>query len=226
MSSKDFILSPSLLSADFGNLRQELQALEQAGLQWVHWDVMDGAFVPNITLGPQIISACRKNSRLFFDVHLMIQNPENYLQDFAAAGADLLCVHAEVCPHLESVISRIQELGCRAAVALNPHTPLCHLDYILPSLDMVLLMSVNPGFGGQRFIPFCLDKIRDLQAKVQAQNPQTLIQVDGGIDLNNIADVLQHGANVLVSGSAFFRIKPYTQAIQDFTQACACLEKN
>jgi ribulose-phosphate 3-epimerase len=226
MSSKDLILSPSLLAADFGNLRQELQELEQAGLKWVHWDVMDGAFVPNITLGPQIISACRKDSSLFFDVHLMIEHPENYLQQFAAAGADLICVHAEVCTHLESVISRIQDLGCRAAVALNPHTALCHLDYILPSLDMVLVMSVNPGFGGQKFIPFCLDKLQDLRDRIQAQSPQTLIQVDGGIDLDNAPEVRQHGADVLVSGSAFFRLKPYTQAVQAFRQACASLGKN
>ncbi|MFP4392956.1 MAG: ribulose-phosphate 3-epimerase [Desulfohalobiaceae bacterium] len=226
MSSTDFILSPSMLAADFGNLRQELQSLEQAGMQWAHWDVMDGAFVPNITLGPQLIASCRKDSSLFFDVHLMIQHPDKYLQEFAQAGADLICVHAEACLHLESVISRIHDMGCKAAVALNPHTPLCYLDYILPSLDMVLIMSVNPGFGGQKFIPFCLDKIRDLQTKIQINSPKTLIQVDGGINLNNAAEVFKQGANVLVSGSAFFQIKPYDQAIQAFRQACACLENN
>lgn len=226
MHPQDLILSPSLLAADFGNLRQELQDLEQAELQWAHWDVMDGAFVPNITLGPQLISACRKDSGLFFDVHLMIQHPENYLEQFAAAGADLICVHAEACTHLESVISRIRGLGCKAAVALNPHTPLCHLDYILPSLDMVLVMSVNPGFGGQKFLPFCLDKIQDLRVRVQACSPRTLIQVDGGVDLNNAGQILQQGAQVLVSGSAFFKIKPYSQALQAFRQACSCQDQN
>ncbi len=226
MTKTEFILSPSLLSADFGGLRHELQALEQAGLQWVHWDVMDGAFVPNITLGPALIAACRKKSRLFFDVHLMIQEPENYLEQFAAAGADLLCVHVEACSHLESVISRIRELGCKTAAALNPHTPLCHLDYILPSLDMVLIMSVNPGFGGQKFIPFCLDKIQDLRQRINIQSPQTLIQVDGGIDLQNAAQAVQSGADVLVSGSAFFRCTSYAQRRQDFIQAVQAGQAN
>ncbi|MCF8030326.1 MAG: ribulose-phosphate 3-epimerase, partial [Desulfohalobiaceae bacterium] len=161
------ILSPSLLSADFGRLDQELADLEGAGLSWVHWDVMDGAFVPNITLGAPIVKKCRPKTHLFFDVHLMVDRPERYLDQFLDAGADLLCIHAEACTHLESALSRISHGGARAALALNPHTPLACLDYILPQLDMVLIMSVNPGFGGQSFIPFSLRKIRDLAERIR-----------------------------------------------------------
>lgn len=157
-----FILSPSLLSADFGNLRGELEALEAAGLEWVHWDVMDGLFVPNITFGPPVIKALRASSKLFFDVHLMIDHPERYIREFADAGADLLCVHAETGVHLERTISVIREAGMQTGLALNPATPLNVAKYLLPQLDMVLVMSVNPGFGGQKFIPFCKEKIAAL----------------------------------------------------------------
>lgn len=213
------ILSPSLLSSDFGRLAEELTALEQAGLEWVHWDVMDGQFVPNITLGAPIIKALRKNSKLFFDVHLMIVQPERYLEDFADAGSDLICVHAEATDHLERVVTRIRELGCKAAVSLNPHTPLCVLDYILPQLDMVLLMSVNPGFGGQKFIPFTMDKIRDLKAMINSRGCDTLIQVDGGVTPENTPELVANGADVLVSGSAFFKFPPYAERHSLFQQA-------
>jgi len=219
MSEASFILSPSLLSCDFGRLGAELEALDEAGLSWVHWDVMDGRFVPNITLGPPIIAKCRPLSRLFFDVHLMIEEPDRYLESFAKAGADLITVHAEACTHLESAISRIEELGAKPAVSLNPHTPLCHLDYILPRLHMVLLMSVNPGFGGQQFIPFCYDKIADLAAMIRSKGCQTLIEVDGGVNLENAGRLVECGAQVLVSGSAFFRHPPYAERHRLFREA-------
>jgi len=210
------ILSPSLLSADFGRLDRELADLEEAGLSWVHWDVMDGAFVPNITLGAPIVKKCRPKTKLFFDVHLMVDRPERYLDQFLDAGADLLCIHAEACTHLESALSRIRHGGAWAALALNPHTPLSCLDYILPQLDMVLIMSVNPGFGGQSFIPFSLRKIRDLSERIRNEDTKTLIQVDGGISPDNAASVVASGADVLVSGSAFFAHPPYGERHQRF----------
>ena len=159
-------LSPSLLSSDFGNLQTELHALEDAGIEWVHWDIMDGLFVPNITFGPPVIKKLRSRSRLFFDVHLMIQDPARYIEQFADAGANLICVHQEACIHLERVISQIKSTGAKAAVALNPATSLETLRYILPQLDMVLIMSVNPGFGGQSFLPFALKKIAELKKEI------------------------------------------------------------
>ncbi len=218
MSEDRIILSPSLLSSDFSRLEQELTALEEAGLHWAHWDVMDGHFVPNITLGPPVIGKCRDKSRLFFDVHLMIEGPDVYLDDFAKAGADLICVHVEATNHLERTVSRIRELGAKPAVALNPQTPLCQVEYLLPWLDMVLIMSVNPGFGGQKFIPFSIGKVRDLKKMIQDQGGTTLIQVDGGVDMSNAGELVAAGADVLVLGSAFFRHPPYRQRYQEFKE--------
>jgi ribulose-phosphate 3-epimerase len=215
----ELILSPSLLSSDFGRLAEELAALEQAGLSWVHWDVMDGAFVPNITLGPPIIKALRKRSSLFFDVHLMIERPERYLDEFRDAGADLICVQAESTVHLERAVSRIADLGAKPAVALNPATPLSAVEYLLPQLDMVLIMSVNPGFGGQKFIPFSLDKVRRLKAMIDAAGSSALIQVDGGVTPDNAGDLYAAGARVLVSGSAFFGHPPYAERHRTFLDA-------
>ena len=213
------ILSPSLLSADFGRLADELAALEDAGLTWVHWDVMDGMFVPNITLGPPVIKALRKRSRLFFDVHLMVERPERYLQDFADAGADLIGVHAEATVHLERAVAEIARLGAKTCVTLNPATPLDMVEYLLPQLDMVLLMSVNPGFGGQSFIPFTLEKVRRLRAMIDQRGLSTRIQLDGGVTVENCAELVRAGADVLVSGSAFFAHPPYAQRLQAFQAA-------
>jgi ribulose-phosphate 3-epimerase len=216
---RPFILSPSLLSADFGRLADELAALEEAGLTWVHWDVMDGAFVPNITFGPPVIKALRKRSKLFFDVHLMIEKPERYLAEFVDAGADLLCVHAEATVHLERAVSEIARLGARPAVALNPATPLDHMLCLMPQLHMTLLMSVNPGFGGQSFIPFTLPKLRQLAALREEANPEMLIQVDGGVTPENTPTLARAGADVLVSGSAFFGFPPYGPRLRTFLKA-------
>jgi ribulose-phosphate 3-epimerase len=208
-AAKKIILSPSLLSADFGRLADELAALEEGGLEWVHWDIMDGVFEPNITFGPPVIKALRNRSKLFFDCHLMVIKPERYINDFLDAGANLICVHAEATSHLERTVSQIREAGVKAAVALNPATSLSSIEYLLPELDMVLIMSVNPGFGGQVFIPFSLEKIRRLRKMIDEQGAKTLIQVDGGITPENIAPIVDAGAEVIVSGSSFFKFPPY-----------------
>lgn len=217
--TREFILSPSLLSCDFGRMAEELAALEDGGLKWVHWDVMDGRFVPNITLGPPIIKALRKDSGLFFDVHLMIEEPERYVEAFADAGADMIVVHAEATRHLERVCAQIKDAGCQAGVALNPATPVEAVRYLVPQLDMALIMSVNPGFGGQSFIPFSMDKIRELAALRDARNQDMLIQVDGGCTPENTAELVAAGADCLVSGSAFFKFPPYRERHETFLAA-------
>lgn len=213
------ILSPSLLSADFGALRQELSDLEQAGLTWVHWDVMDGMFVPNITFGPPVIKCLRKTSKLFFDVHLMVQHPERYLSEFADAGADLLVVHAEATAHLDRTLREIRRLGMKAGVSLNPATPISVLENIVECLDLVLIMSVNPGFGGQKFIPQSLNKIRQTAALLQNEGSRAHIEVDGGVDPENTPRLVKAGADVLVSGSAFFHFPPYAERLRVFQEA-------
>ena len=213
------ILSPSLLSADFSRLGEELAHLEEAGLSWVHWDIMDGMFVPNITFGPPVVAALRPKSRLFFDVHLMIERPERYITAFADAGADLLCIHAEACTHLERTIQAIHDAGMQAGLALNPATPLTVLDYILDDLDLVLVMSVNPGFGGQRFLPLARRKIAHVARRIRQTEKPIHIQVDGGVTVDNAGELVRLGATVLVSGSAFFGHPPYGQRMAAFHKA-------
>ncbi len=197
-------IAPSILSADFARLGEQVRLVEEAGAQVLHIDVMDGHFVPNLTIGPGIVKSLRPLSRLRFDVHLMIEEPERFVADFAAAGADHVTVHPEACRHLHRVVQQIKELGMTAGVALNPATPLDGLQYVLDDLDMVLLMTVNPGFGGQKFIPAVLPKIRQLKQLLQAQNPACLIEVDGGITVETAPVAVQAGAEVLVAGAAVF----------------------
>jgi ribulose-phosphate 3-epimerase len=213
------ILSPSLLSSDFGKLAEELSALEEAGLSWVHWDVMDGRFVPNITFGPPVIARLRSQSRLFFDVHLMIEEPERHLSAFKDAGADMLVVHAEATTHLQRVLAEIRRLGMQAGAALNPASPLSLLEHVLDDLDMALVMSVNPGFGGQNFLQPTYAKIGRLREMSDARGLAVKIQVDGGVDLDNAAELIRCGADVLVSGSAFFGFPPYAQRREAFERA-------
>lgn len=197
-------LAPSILSADFARLGQQVQEAEAAGADWIHVDVMDGHFVPNISIGPLIVQAIRPVTTLTLDVHLMIEQPERYLADFAKAGADRLTVHVETCPHLHRTIQQIRELGCKPGVTLNPATPLSSLEEILPEVELVLVMSVNPGFGGQAYIPGSTRKIARLRSILDKLGSPAELEVDGGINTNTIQEVAQAGATVLVAGSAVF----------------------
>jgi ribulose-phosphate 3-epimerase len=198
------ILAPSILSADFGRLAEQIAQAERGGAGMVHVDVMDGHFVPNITLGPPVVKAIRKATRLPLDCHLMIENAERWVDAFVDAGADWVSVHVEAVPHLERTISHLRQRGARAGVALNPATPLSVLDEILPELDYVLVMSVNPGFSGQRFIPGSLDKVRRLRALIESRALPARVEVDGGVDASNVAALVQAGADILVAGNAVY----------------------
>jgi ribulose-phosphate 3-epimerase len=198
------ILSPSLLSADCGRLAETLADLKASGVEWVHWDVMDGHFVPNMTFGQHVIKGLRKASDLFFDVHLMIEEPERYLADFQTAGAQMLVVHVEATRHLQRTLAEIRRLGMKAGAALNPATPLSALEYVLNDVDMVLLMSVNPGFGGQKFIENTISKVKRLRQLIAEKDCKTLIEVDGGVQGETAPRLVAAGVDVLVSGSYVF----------------------
>jgi len=206
-------IAPSILSADFSRLAEEVQAVDRAGADYIHVDVMDGHFVPNITIGPLVVDALRKVTDKPLDVHLMIENPDLYIADFAKAGADIITVHQEAVPHLHRTVQLIKSLGKQAGVSLNPATPVETLDVILDQLDLVLVMSVNPGFGGQAFISSALDKIRALRQRITQRGLATELQVDGGIKVDNIREVVAAGADVLVAGSAVFHADDYAATI-------------
>lgn len=206
-------ISPSLLACNFARLEEEIRKIEEGGAHYVHIDVMDGHFVPNISIGIPVVEALRKVTSLALDVHLMITDPDKYIDEFAKAGADIICVQQEACIHLDRTIRHIKELGKKAAVALNPSTNIQALEYVLPMLDMVLIMSVNPGFGGQAYIPYSTDKIRALRKMTDSMGLKTDIQVDGGVTVDNCHEIKAAGANVLVAGSAIFKAKDVKKAI-------------
>ncbi len=206
-------IAPSILSADFSRLGEDIQAVDRAGADYIHVDVMDGHFVPNITIGPLVVEALRKVTAKPLDVHLMIENPDLYIAEFAKAGADIITVHQEAVSHLHRTVQLIKSLGKKAGVSLNPATPVETLDVILDELDLVLVMSVNPGFGGQAFIPSALDKIRALRQRITQRGLATEIEVDGGVKIDNIRQVVAAGADVLVAGSAVFNTEDYAATI-------------
>ncbi len=198
------LIAPSILSADFSRLGEEVKEVEKAGADWIHIDVMDGHFVPNITIGPSVVKSIRKHSRLPFDVHLMIETPEKYIEDFAQAGADWIVVHAETCTHVHRTIQQIKNTGAKAGIALNPGTPVCIIEPMLTEIDLVLVMSVNPGFGGQKFIDTVISKIAKLRQIIDSENLNVLIEVDGGVNRETIGTLAKYGVDVYVAGTAVF----------------------
>jgi len=215
------LIAPSILSADFARLGEEVKAVELAGADWIHVDVMDGHFVPNITMGPLMVEAVRRVTALPIDVHLMIENPDRYIAEFVAAGASLISVQVEACVHLNRTVQRIQEAGIQAGVVLNPATPVESVRWILESIDFVLIMSVNPGFGGQRFIPNSPDRIRAMRRLIDDLDLAVLIEVDGGIHAGTIQQAAAAGANVFVAGSAIYGSEDYRRTIKQFKKLIA-----
>ena len=212
-------IAPSLLSADFARLGEEIRAVETAGADWIHVDVMDGHFVPNITFGPAVVAAARRATRLPLDVHLMITEPDRYVADFARAGASYISVHVETCAHLHRSVHLIRDAGARPGVVLNPATPVEALEWIIADVDLVLVMGVNPGFGGQAFIPSSLDKVRRLRRLITEKGLQTLIEVDGGVSAKTIGSIAAAGADVFVAGSAIFNSGDYPAAIRSLKES-------
>ena len=207
-------LAPSMLSADFAKLLEDVKKVEKAGCEYLHIDVMDGHFVPNITLGPGIVKSLRRDVNMVFDTHLMIENPDNYIKDFVDAGSDLIVVHVEACRHLHRTIQSIKSHNVKAGVALNPATPIESIKHVLEDVDMVLIMTVNPGFGGQSFIEGMIDKIKELKQIIDEKNLKIDIQVDGGIKPSNIHQVVEAGANVIVAGSAIFNSENIEETVR------------
>jgi ribulose-phosphate 3-epimerase len=215
------LIAPSILSADFTKLGEEIRAVEKAGADWIHVDVMDGHFVPNITMGPLVVGAVRRATSLPIDVHLMIENPDRYIPAFAEAGADWISVHVETCTHLNRVIQLIHECKCRPGVVLNPATSLSTIDWTLELIDYILVMSVNPGFGGQSLIPSSLEKIRRLREMIVVRGLSTIIEIDGGVNADTIGDISDAGVDVFVAGSAVFGSEDYQKAISGFRDRIA-----
>ena len=211
-------IAPSILSADFAGLGDEIKAVEAAGADWIHADVMDGHFVPNISFGPLVVKAVRRVTALPIDVHLMIENPDNYIAEFASAGASYISVQTEACVHLNRSVQLIRDCGAKPGVVINPATPPRSLDWILEDVDYVLIMSVNPGFGGQKFITNSLDKVREVRRTIQSRNLSTMIEIDGGVNENTIADIAAAGVDVFVSGSAIFGSPDYEKTIRSFRE--------
>jgi len=224
-SMQQFMMAPSILSADFSRVGEEISAVENAGADVIHVDVIDGHFVPNITIGPLVVASVRKITDLPLDVHLMIEDADRYIDDFAKAGADWITVHVEACPHLHRTISRIKELGKKAGAVLNPATPLGTLDEILADVDLVMLMSVNPGFGGQSFIRSSLNKIKALRNMIEERGLEVGIEVDGGVSPATIEDVAGAGANIFVAGSAVFGQQDYAKEIREMKDICQSATK-
>lgn len=215
------LIAPSLLAADFANIESEVKMLNESEADFIHLDVMDGVFVPNISFGMPVISAVKKHAKKELDVHLMIVDPDKYISDFKKAGADWISVHYEACPHLHRSIQNIKDNDCKAGVVLNPHSPVELLQDILPELDYVLLMSVNPGFGGQKFISNVINKVRKLRAMCQDKNPNCLIEVDGGVNSENAVELVKAGANMLVAGSFVFKAENPSKVISDLKNISA-----
>jgi ribulose-phosphate 3-epimerase len=213
-------ISPSILSADFSRLGEEIKDAEKAGADLIHVDVMDGHFVPNITIGPLVVKAARKSASVPLDVHLMIEAPDNYIKEFAESGADIITVHEEASVHLHRTIQNIRECGVKAGVSLNPATPVSNIEFILPYIDMVLVMSVNPGFGGQKFIPEALSKIEALKNIIVERKLKIDIEVDGGVNTDNVADVVRAGADIVVMGSAFYNSDNYAETVKKVRERC------